>query len=216
MPGVSFTLDDAGRVRPALDRLGTIVGSVMVVGGLALAMFGGNLGGIWFVAIGWFLRDAALAELESMRVMQTMHRYTARDVMSPVPHTVPFDLTIREFVAFADLHGRHAYYPVLEESVLVGLASIAAVGAHEPERWDEMSIGGLVQPIGYCVVVDADIALDDLLTQLAGRDETRALVVEDGELVGIVAPSDVARLATGPFAEARVSRTTRSAAPAGP
>jgi CBS domain-containing protein len=56
-----------------------------------------------------------------------------------------------------------------------------------------VALDGVLVPLGDQVVVAPDARMDGVLDKLQDGEANRVLVVEDGEVVGIITPSDLAR-----------------------
>lgn len=175
--------------------LGRVIGGGLVVLGVLEVLIGGLIGGLWFVVIGMFLREASRAELRHVRVERPLRHVTVADVMSPRPVTVDAGTTISELVAWMLAGARHVAYPVTSPSGdLVGLVDRAAVARTSRHDWPTTSVGDVATPVAELVVVGSSTPVVDLLARLQLGGDHRALVVDEGRLVGIVAPSDIMRL----------------------
>ncbi len=178
-------------------RLGRVVGSGLVALGLLEAAMISFVGGLWLVMIGFFLREAGRVEADAARIDDALDTYRVRDVMSSAPLTVNIEGTLAEVVHGLILGGRHAAYPVLERSgALAGLLTVNQVRQVDPSRWPTTRIGEVATNMSHTPVVSSTDPIRNLAHALSRSHETRSLVVDDGQLVGIVSPSDLARLLT--------------------
>ncbi len=170
---------------------GRVFGYLLVVIGL-LGLFGGSdLGGIWLVFVGWFLVQAAGAERTNALLRRTLGNRRVRDAMTPAPVTVPPDLPLDEFVAQA-WQGRHSTYPVVADGELLGLVGVRDVSRVPPDERPSRRVGDIMVPRSELATIDADSELADVLDALDGGSR-RLPVLDGGMLVGILAPSDVAK-----------------------
>ena len=186
---------DRGAATRRAAGAGRVIGAGMIGLGLLEALAGGLLGGLWLVMLGWFLREAGQSEVAHSRVAPFVEQLTVADVMSPEP-VVAHAADRLDAFAEARFHGgRHAAYPVLDEhSQVVGLLSINALRETPRDAWQARTVAECMAPVRDLVVVESTSALAALLGALEDNPEGRALVVDGGGLVGIVAPSDIARL----------------------
>ena len=186
---------DRGAATRRAAGAGQVIGAGMIVLGLLEALAGGLLGGLWLVMLGWFLREAGQAEIAHSRVSPIVDKLTVAEVMSADPVVVDARSRLDAFVEERFHGGRHAAYPVLDEaSRVVGLLSINSLRLIPRNVWHEQTVAECMTPLKDVPVVESTSPLTALLGALEGRTERRALVVDAGRLVGIVAPSDVARL----------------------
>lgn len=175
---------------------GLAIGAVLVTFGVIEALFASLLGGLWIICIGWFIREAARAELDALTVDSTLAAIPVRDVMSPNPLTVDPHISIDEFVAGVFFGGRHGAYPVVDGDAVVGLVSLNAVRSVPADKRASARIAEVMVPLDQLLVTLPGAPVSDLFGDLGSGPTRRALVLEAGSVVGIVSPSDISRLVT--------------------
>jgi Zn-dependent protease/predicted transcriptional regulator len=174
-------------------------GYVLIAAGLFLFIFQGAFGGAWLAFIGWFLLQAAGAEARFVAAREALGGLRVRDLMTRDPVTVPVDSTIGDFMDEVAWSHRHTTYPVLEGDRVLGLLSFRCVAAVPRSEWDEQTVRGCMLPADEVAELREDEPAVDALGELAERGTGRAVVVEDGRLVGMLSRSDLARaLQVGP------------------
>ncbi len=178
------------------SQLGHRIGGAMVMLGVLEVLLGGTIGGFWLVMVGWFVREAARAELQHAEVDQPLRSIAVSQVMSPDPVRVGAETMITEFILGSLHRGRHASYPVTRGGIVTGLITIRQIQDVEPDARSDTTVGQLAIPLDDVVIVEPDSPVSDLLNELGRRQDRRALVFDQGELVGIVSPSDITRLIT--------------------
>lgn len=177
--------------------VGSRVGAGMVALGVIQVMLGAIAPGIWLMAIGWFLREAGRAEWEGAVIERPLSNLRVSDIMSAQPITVAASTPLDSFVHELLHKGRHAAYPVLDDAgTVTGLLAISDVRRALRAGTAAATVGDLTLPLRDVIVTAPDTALTDLLQVVSATDHHRALVFDDTTLVGIVAPSDIARLVT--------------------
>jgi CBS domain-containing protein len=176
-------------------RLGGGIGQVMVWVGVVEILFAGLLGGLWLMALGWFIREASIAEAQGVRRESALRRFTTADVMTPEPVSVPESRSIERFVEDVLSSGRHAAYPVRDETQnVVGLVELKSVRSTPRSEWPTTTVGAVMKPLSDTPVAAPDDTVDVLARGMEEREATRALVMDGDVLVGIVSPSDIVRL----------------------
>ena len=199
---------DGGRVARALlwARRGSFVSAtrtasavgrgfaqLFIVGGLALAIFVGDFGGLWLAFIGWFLLAAAEAEralavagdaVEGLRVWQLM----VRD-----PVTVPPDATVEELVTDVFLPTRHTAFPVVDGGRVAGIVSFRDALALPRSAWATTPVSAIMETAAEACV-DPAAPLAEVLPRLAAGRVRRLLVCRDGRLYGLLSLTDVMRV----------------------
>ncbi len=176
-------------------RLGGGVGQAMVWVGIVEIFFSGLLAGVWLMAIGWFVREASAAEAQGVRRESMLRSFTALDVMTPDPESVPGSRSIEWFVDDLVSSGRHAAYPVVDGTGrVIGLVEIKSVRSSPRATWSTTSVQAVMTPLEDVPVVAPNATVDQLARAMEERSATRALVMDGDVVVGIVSPSDVVRL----------------------
>ncbi len=172
---------------------GQAVGYLLVGGGLFLVFREALGAGIWFAAIGWFLAQAARTSSEQMQVRGLLAEAEAEDVMVRDLVPIPPDLTLREAVDRYFLRHDHGAFPVEEDGRTLGLLTLRRVKQVSRERWESTSVRETMGKLDEQITVGPHARMDGVLEKLEGGEAHRVLVVEEGDLLGIITRSDVAR-----------------------
>jgi Zn-dependent protease len=175
--------------------LGQRIGAVLIGLGVLQALFGGTVGGIWLAMIGWFVREAARAELEQVTVVGPLGDVPITEVMTSHPERVLENASLESFVSEMVLGGRHTTYPVMTpDGDLTGLVSLEAVRSVDRTLWESTTVGAVATSLGDVATIDLDSSVADALLVADRTGRSRTLVLDGDRLVGIVAPADLARL----------------------
>ncbi|HEX7119377.1 MAG TPA: site-2 protease family protein [Longimicrobiales bacterium] len=165
---------------------------VLIAFGL-LSVFQGNLGGLWLVLIGWFLRNAAVASYQQHLLQQVLEEVRARDAMTPEPETVPPDLTLQELVDEHFLRRRYHAFPVVRDDRPLGLITLAQVKEVPREEWPRRTVAETMTSVDHdSVTVRPEERMSDVLQKMEQSGARRVLVTRDGHLEGIITTGDVA------------------------
>jgi Zn-dependent protease len=166
---------------------------VMIAAGVVLVGVG-ELSGIWFAFLGWFLMNAARAEATHVLVREALLGITVEDVMTRDPLTAPAHLTVaRVLDEHMLVHHCSAFPLVGEQGRVVSLVTLRQVKNVFPERRAEIRAEEVAWPVDQLVRAQPDEPVTALLERLAATDagDGRALVFDDDRLVGIVSPTDL-------------------------
>jgi len=172
---------------------GQAVGWLLVAGGVAFLLTGNLAGGIWFAFIGWFLVQAARASYEDLQLRLMLRNVEAQDVMAGNLLRIPPELTLQEAVDGYFMRYDHGAFPVEEQQRTVGLLTIRGVRRVPSDQWRSSRVRDFMVPLGDQVVVAPDARMDRVMAKLDASEAGRVLVVHDGEVVGIITPSDLTR-----------------------
>jgi len=186
--------DDFGSATRAAARLGRLFGQVLIGWGLIVAILGGLIGGIWLAFIGWFVLMAAEGEARMAAADAALSGLRVRDVMARDPVTVPPDLTLRAFMDDVFLVHRHTSYPVTSDGRALGILSFREVAGMPREEWDRTRARDRMLPSSDVLVVREDQDLAEVAPELLQAKGGRALVCEDGRLLGLLSITDTARV----------------------
>jgi len=200
---------DGGRVLRALwwwrtgDRTAAAVGAAragrgfgwfLVAGGIALALLGGGIAGLWFVLIGWFISAAARSEEEYSRLTSSLAGVQVADVMSTPAVTVPVDVPLEEFIESWVFAHPFSTFPVVDEDLRpVGLVALRDVKQLTDEQRTRLCVGDVATPLGEVTTAAPDEELTDVLARMSTADPGRTLVTSDDRVVGMLSPVDVTR-----------------------
>ena len=169
---------------------GMVVGVGFGAYGLSQLGMGSNpMYGIWFLFLAWILISTARGTETRLRLRLELAKGRARDAMRPPPDAVPAEMSLAD-VLRDYLHGRERdAFPVVEGGRVIGTISMSSarrVGGRNPLR---PARDGIV-PLAAARSVRADDGLDDALDLLGGQE---GMVLDEGRLVGSIAPQDIER-----------------------
>jgi len=187
---------DRERATVGAGRAGRILGLGLVAVGAAEVVAQGDLGGLWRVLLGWFLSSAAQAEITGARTARRLAGVRVGDVMTPDPVTVPSWLTVAGFFGDHAQRHRHPTFPVVAfDGTVDGLLAVTDTLRVPAAVRDSTRVRTIATPISRVPTARSDELLVDVLARLRVAAARRVLVIDDGRLVGIAAPGDLARAA---------------------
>jgi Zn-dependent protease/CBS domain-containing protein len=172
---------------------GQLVGWLLVAGGVAFLLAGNPVSGIWFAFIGWFLVQAARSSYQELQVQQMLRGVQAHDVMAGNLVRIPPDVSLQEAIDGYFMRYDHSAFPVDEQERTIGLLTLRKVRRVPRDEWPTSRVRDYMVPIGDQVVVGPDAPMDQVMAKLEDGEAGRVLVVDDGEVVGIITPSDLTR-----------------------
>ncbi|MFF4525158.1 site-2 protease family protein [Streptomyces bluensis] len=187
---------DRLRATAGATMAGRVFGWLLVVLGLVVFLRTGSFGGFWLALIGWFLIAAATTEGRQAQLRSVLAGVPVRDVMTPEPLTVPADTTVAGFLTGVHYHFRHSAFPVTDDGAPVGLVTFDSARRVPHDEAQTVPVRSVMVPLSEVIVVGPESPVADLLPRMERGAEHRVLVVDHGELVGIVSLSDVSRMVT--------------------
>jgi Zn-dependent protease len=176
-------------------RAGRVLGFVLIALGVLQLVAGAGFGGLWLALIGWFVVSAASAEEQQARVSGRLSGLSVGQVMTPQPLALDGNLTVDEFVSRVAMTHRFSTYPLVDPlGRLVGLVTLNRIRAVPQAERHTTRLFDIACPPGEVPVARPDESVHDLLERMHGCADGRAVVVgQDGRVIGVVSPTDVAR-----------------------
>jgi Zn-dependent protease/CBS domain-containing protein len=175
-------------------RAGRGLGAVLIGLGLAQFLLTNTGSGLWLALIGWFILSAAGAEEQHARLDSVLAGVRVRDVMTARPDTVPADLTVAELIERHLFTQRHTSFPLVDDDGRpLGLVTLARIKQVPAERRAHTRLTDIAYRADEVPLAAPDDPISELLPRLTRIADGRALVVERGQLVGIVTPTDITR-----------------------
>jgi Zn-dependent protease/predicted transcriptional regulator len=205
----AFPLDGGRMLRAALwhikkdmhaatrisSKMGSVFGLVLIFLGVFAFIQGNIIGGMWWFLIGIFVRGAAKSSYQQLVLHETLHEQSVSRFMRRDPETVPPSVTVRTFVEDYVYQHHFKMFPVVEKSKLLGSVTINDIRKVPREKWDSVTVQDVMKPCSDDNTISADMETEKLLTSMMhpGR-QSRYMVVDDGQLVGVIALKDVLEL----------------------
>ena len=184
------TTGNFARATRIAARGGQVTGLFMIAWGIIQVIFQGNLGGLWFALIGWFLQSSAGTSLREMEVETVMRGMQVKDVMIRDPATIGPDATIHDAVyKYLFQQGIRAL-PVCDDDRLVGIISLTDIRGVPQDRWMEVRVRDEMTPAPLRSVTP-DNELIRALEQLGEYSVHQAPVLEGDQLVGLLTRANI-------------------------
>jgi Zn-dependent protease len=176
-------------------RGGRLFSYLLVIGGFLQLFATSSLEGLWLVLIGWFLGNASRSEERGERARHALEGVRVADVMSKDPLAVPSWITVELLIDQYVLGHDFTNFPTHNiDGTIEGLVTLQAIKRVPPHRRSQTRARDIALPVNLVPRAKPDELVTDLLKRLGPQSNGRALVFEGDQLVGIVSPSDLARL----------------------
>jgi CBS domain-containing protein len=165
----------------------------MALGAVA-AVAGAGLGGIWLALLGWIVLNAARAEQAGFELRHLLRDVRVADVMTADPVTAPADVTVEALVRhYVGLYRCSAFPVVRADGSAVGLVTLSRLREVPAHMRTTLTAAEVATPMERVVTARPDDLVVDVLARFTVGSGRRALIIDDGALVGIVTASDVER-----------------------
>lgn len=160
--------------------------------GFLLLFFQGWIWGIWYIFLGWMIYQAGRSSYAQLVFRETFSGIKAAEIMSENPQTVPPEMNLQQ-LADRFLEFRFGVFPVFYGSTTHGLVSLHQIKEVPREKWPFTSVVSIMTPLKDCTVITPQTDAAEVMMKMAARNEGRALVMEEGRLVGILSRTDMMR-----------------------
>jgi Zn-dependent protease/CBS domain-containing protein len=192
----SYLWHRTGNLRQATKaaaRVGEIFALVLMGFGLLSALTMHIIPGVWLMLVGLFLKSSAENEYKSFELRFGLQDMKLREIMAPAV-AVNTSITISQFINEYVFHYHYRVFPVLELGRFVGMIDVRSIKGVPPNEWPTTKINGfLSDPSTYCVL-DPDMEATNALRLLTNQNCSKAPIVRNETLYGILTRSDLFKL----------------------
>ena len=172
---------------------GTFFAFFLIFAGVFSLLRGDSLGGLWYILIGWFIKDASAASYQQVRLDEALRGVTVRDAMVEGVVTVPSTGSVAEAAREHFMRTGYGGYPVTRGDAVVGLLCLKDVLRLSAEERESTSVQGAMRPLTEAIVTAPDAPLPEAIARMAQAGTARLLVMHGDRLVGLLTMSGVIR-----------------------
>jgi CBS domain-containing protein len=181
------------RVTRIASQAAAFLGLFLMLFGVSSLVSGEALGGLWYILIGWFIKDAAASRFQQARLDEALRGVSVKDAMVESPATVPASGSVAEAAREYFMRTGYGSYPVTRGEAVVGLLCLKDVMRLSAEDRESTSVQGAMSPLTEALVTDPDAALPAVIAKMARLGVARLLVMRDDRLVGLLTMNGVIR-----------------------
>jgi len=172
---------------------GTFFAFLLIFTGVFSLIRGDALGGVWYILIGWFIKDASAASYQQVRLDEALRGVTVRAAMVEAVETVPSAGSVADAAREHFMRTGYGGYPVIRGDAVVGLLCLKDVLRLSAEEREAMSVQGAMRPLTDAIVTEPDTPLLTAIAKMAQAGTARLLVMEGDRLVGLLTTNGVIR-----------------------
>lgn len=174
---------------------GVIVAYGLIAVGVIMTLTVALVSGIWFIFIGWFLKNASESNYQQMLLKDTLQGMLIANLINTSYTPVLPEITLRQLADQYILTQGHRYFPVLTGGgALLGLITLSDLRKVEQEKWEETTVYRAMTPAQKMLVLSPKDDAQQAFKLMTEHDVHQLPVVEDGLLMGFVTRADVLRL----------------------
>ena len=155
-------------------------------------MFTGNLGGgLWIAFIGWFLDNAAAAQVHQVMFQGLLAGHTVSQAMNPHCDTVSTDLTLQQLVDEHILGRGRRCFLVKRGDNPVGLITLHQIKDILRSDWTQTTTAQVMLPLAELKRISPDGELLSALQLMDGDGVNQLPVMTNSQVVGMLSREDV-------------------------
>jgi len=175
------------------SRAGTFFAFFLIFAGVFSLLRGDPVGGVWYILIGWFIKDASVASYQQVRLDEALRGVTVREAMVEAVVTVPSTGSVAEAAREYFTRTGYGSYPVTRGDAVVGLLCLKDVLRLSAEDREATSVQGAMRPLSDAIVTEPDAPLPAAIARMAQAGIARLLVMDGDRLVGLLTMNGVVR-----------------------
>jgi Zn-dependent protease/CBS domain-containing protein len=191
--GVLWSRLGKSRATRIASGAGTFFAFVLIFTGVFSLVRGDSLGGLWYILIGWFIKDASHSSYQQVHLDETLRGVTVRDAMVEGVATLPGSGSVAEAARESFMQTGYGSYPVTRGDAVVGLLCLKDVLRLSPEQREATSVQGAMRPLTDALVIDPDAAIPLAIARMAQAGTARLLVMQGERLMGLLTMNGVIR-----------------------
>ncbi|MBS3817911.1 site-2 protease family protein [bacterium] len=173
------------------SKIGSTFGIALIILGVFNVFTGNFIGGLWWFVIGMFIRGASRMSYQQVMMRRSLEGEPVRKFMVTDPITVPSTLSIEELVEKYIYIHHFKMFPVVDDGELKGCITLNQVKKIPREERDKRKVEELVQKCSGKNTVHPDEDAMRALSLMKKTNQSRLMVVKEGQLVGIISLKDM-------------------------
>jgi Zn-dependent protease len=184
---------DPRRATESAARVGEIFAMVLMGLGLISVLTMHIVPGVWLALIGLFLKNSAVTERRSLELRFGLQDMKLREIMTPAI-AVNTSMTVSQFVNDYVFRYHYRVFPVLELNRFIGMIDVRSLKGLPPNDWATTKIGAYLSDSSSYCTLDPDMDAAHALRHLTTKNCTKAPIVRNDTLLGILTRSDLFKL----------------------
>ena len=170
---------------------GRLFGFLFIFAGVWRVFSGDFGGGLWIVFIGWFLENAASAQIQQVMLQGVLAGHRVSQAMSTGCPAVPADLTLQQLVDEHILTSGRRCFLVNSGGSTLGLMTLHRIKEVPRPDWANTTAAQVMIALGELKRISPDKELWAALQQMDRDGVNQLPVMTDSQVVGMLSREDV-------------------------
>jgi Zn-dependent protease/CBS domain-containing protein len=167
---------------------------LFALGGLSI-LLGGFVQGVWFIIIGWFLRNSSEQAYQQVLLKNTLEGSKVGDVLNRAYVSAPPDMSVQQLVTEHILGQGQRCVPIVVAGDLLGLVSMTNIRAIPADQWQTTSVFRAMTTRERLLIVSPDDSVTTALEMMATHNVHQLPVIDSSRtFIGFITRADVLRL----------------------
>lgn len=185
---------DIKRATKIASRFGQGFAYSLIILGLIM-IFRGFLDGLWLVLIGWFLNNAAKGSYQQLILRSQLGDVKVEQLMMKDIEVISPDLNLNQVVEDYFINLKKECFPVANEQAnFIGTISLNDVRSVPKDEWQKTAVKDAAKPASSDRYINSQEEAITALMQMSQENKDQLLVVDDGELKGLITKRDISGL----------------------
>ncbi|MBV7331572.1 site-2 protease family protein [Chloroflexi bacterium TSY] len=183
--------DNLHRATVFAANTGRFIAYFFIISGVFQMFSGSFANGLWIAFIGWFLENAAVAEVQRQTMQEQLAGHTAAQVMNRDYHVVPAETNLQRLVEFYILTSGRRCFVVEHSGEAIGLLTLHQIKDVSAAKRRETTAAQAMLPLDQAKTVQPDTELWDALQEMERGGVNQLPVMMNGRLLGLLSRGDV-------------------------
>jgi len=172
-------------------NVGRFFAFLLIFAGVLQMLHGNLIGGLWLAFIGWFLENAASAQVHQMMYQGLLGGHKVSQAMSTHSATVPADLTLQALVDEYILGSGQRCFLVNGGGDTIGLMTLQRIREVPRAEWATTSVAQVMLPVEQSERIGSDTELWGAIQKMDRDGVNQLPVTRDQHVIGMLSREDV-------------------------
>lgn len=173
------------------SSMGDMFGYFLIFLGLYWAFTGNIVNGIWFVFIGWFIKNLSESSYQNMLMSDMFNKIHIREFMTQDVVSIERSISVENVIKEYFYKYKYNSFPVVQGEEVKGIINVERLKDVEKDRRSQTPVGEVALPIEDKYKVEPKCKVKTAMDKIFSNDLGRVLVIEDGKLLGIISRTDI-------------------------
>ena len=172
---------------------GAVISFALIAAGVILVLGGHYINGVWFIVIGWFLRNTSDSAYQQLVMRTSLEGAYVGEMVNRSFRSASPDIMLSDLVAEYLLGYGQRCVPIAVAGNLLGLLCMSDLKRVPQDQWQTTSVFRAMTPMEKLHVVGPQDELTRALEMMATHDVHQLPVIEQHTFIGFVTRADVIR-----------------------